>query len=145
MDRLRLAPPHSIPLFLPCCRCGQTEGCWDRIAGKAYCPDCQEMLAIGEGDPLVEPTEKRRCAVCNRVGTVCFHTFPLQVLTPVLIDLCSEHLRGLLGRRLSPFAFLQLQRQLQKFGVKAQNLFLLHDAFYNHQGQALQPAIELDQ
>jgi hypothetical protein len=144
MDRLRLASPQSIPPFLPCCRCGQSEGCWDRIAGKAYCPDCQEMLAVGEGDPLIEPTEKHHCAVCNRVGTICFHTFPLQSRTPVAMDLCPEHLRGLLARCLSPFAYFQLQRQLQRVGVRVQDLFLLHDAFYTSQGHALQPAIELD-
>ena len=144
MDRLRLAPAHSIPPLRPCCRCGNAEGCWDRIAGKAYCPDCQEMLVVGEADPLVEPTERRRCAVCNCVGTVCFHTFPLQAPTPVAMDLCPEHLRGLLGRCLSAFAFCQLQRQLERVGVPVQDLFLLHEAFYTSQGQALQPAIELD-
>lgn len=143
MERVRIAPVSSVSLTAPCCRCGQTEGCWDRIAGKAYCPDCQELLAVGEGEPLYEPTERRHCAVCNRLGTVCFHTFPLQVRTPVAIDLCAEHLRCLIGRRLSTYAFLQLRRQLQSLGLRTQDLFLLHDAFYDPQGQALQPAIDV--
>src|SRR5262249_25185570 len=100
MDRVRIAPASSIPLTAPCCRGVQSEGCWDRTAGKAYCPDCQELLAVGEGEPLYEPTEQHHCAVCNRLGTVCFHTFPLQIRTPVAIDVCAEHLRCLIGRRL---------------------------------------------
>lgn len=62
---------------------------------------------------------------------------------PVAIDLCAEHLRCLLGRRLSTYAFLQLRRQLQALGLRSQDLFLLHDGFYDGQGQALQPAIDL--
>jgi hypothetical protein len=143
MDSLRVLTPHSIAVNLPCCRCGRGERCWDRIADKAYCPNCQEMLALGEGPPLVERTEKHRCAVCNKVGTVCFHTFPLQASRAVAIDLCPEHLRGLIGRRLGPYAFNQLRRQLRQAGVGVDELFLLHGAFYDSHGRALHPAVDL--
>jgi hypothetical protein len=67
----------------------------------------------------------------------------LQASTPVEIDLCPEHLRGLLGRRLSAPAFGQLRRRLQQLGLDVERIFLLHDAFYDPQGKALQPAFEL--
>jgi hypothetical protein len=143
MDSLRIVPRDSIALNLPCCRCRRGERCWDRIAGRAYCPNCQEMLAVGEGPPLIEHTEKHRCAVCNRVGTVCFHSFPYQAVRAVAIDLCPEHLRCLIGRRLGPYAFNQLRRQLHRAGVAVDELFLLHGAFYDNQGKALHPAVEL--
>ena len=143
MESLRVIPAASIPQNLPCCRCGRAERCWDRIAGKAYCPNCQEMLAMGEGPPLRERTEKLRCTVCQKVGTVCFHSFPLHSGTAVAMDLCPEHLRALVGRRLGPYAFNQLRRKLNAAGLGVEHLFLLHGAFYDSQGRALQPAIDL--
>jgi len=78
MESLRLAATEAVPARLPCCRCGRDERAWDRIVGKAYCPNCQELLAIGEGDPLVEKTHDNRCAICARLGTVmlCSQTLP---------------------------------------------------------------------
>ena len=143
MGSLRLAPRQWELATLPCCRCAGGEGCWDRIAGKAYCPGCQEALVLGLADPLVEPTERNPCAACGRIGTVCFLSFPLQAAMPVEIDLCPEHLRGLLGRRLGPPAFGRLRLRLQQLGLNVEHIFLLHDAFYDPQGHALQPAIEL--
>ncbi|HEV3205191.1 MAG TPA: hypothetical protein VGY77_12440 [Gemmataceae bacterium] len=140
MNPLRIVPADAIPLALPCSRCERIEGCWDRIAGKAYCPHCQEMLVMGEGEPLIEQTEENRCAVCSRLGTVCFHSFPLQAVRPVAIDLCPAHLRHLLGRCLGSYAYHQLRRQLNLIGIPSENLFLLHSAFYDDQGHALQPA-----
>ena len=32
---------------------------------------------MGEGDPLVERTDNKRCAVCHHLGTVRYVTFPL--------------------------------------------------------------------
>jgi hypothetical protein len=98
---------------------------------------------MGESTPLVERTAKNRCAVCGKVGTVTFHTFPLQGTAPVAIELCPEHLRSLIGRCLGPYAFNQLRRQLQGLGLGAEDLFLLHGAFYDGQGRALQPALDL--
>jgi hypothetical protein len=142
MNTLRVVSADSIPQPLACCRCGRGERCWDRIAGKAYCPSCQEMLALGEGPPLIEKAEKKRCVICNKLGTVSFHSFPLQTQTAVVIDLCSEHLRALIARRLGPYAFNQLRRQLRQVGLGVEHLFLLHGAFYDAQGRALQPASE---
>ena len=140
MDSLRITPADSVPSCVACCRCALNERRWDRIAGKAYCPNCQELLAQGQIDALVEPIERNRCAVCQKVGTVCFHTFPLQSSTAVAIDLCPGHLRDLLGRCLDARAFNQLQRQLDSVGLAVGDLFLLHGAFYDPHGRALQPA-----
>jgi hypothetical protein len=97
---------------------------------------------MGLAEPLIEPTEKKTCAACGRRGTVCFLTFPLQSATPVEMDLCAEHLRALLGRRLGPYAFHQLRRRLQHVGLDVSVIFLLHDAFYDEHGRAIQPATE---
>ena len=48
---------------------------------------------------------------------------------------------GLIGRRLGPFAYHQLRRQLAALGLDADDVFLLHDTFYDVQGRALQPAV----
>jgi hypothetical protein len=98
---------------------------------------------MGLVDPLVERTEKRLCCICSRLGTVRFLTFPLQSSTPVEMDVCPEHVRALLGRRLSMAAFAQLRRGLRMLGLSAEQIFLLHDAFYDQYGRALQPAVEL--
>jgi hypothetical protein len=69
-------------------------------------------------------------------------SFPLQQRDAVAINLCPEHLRGLIGRRLGPYAFHQLRRQLKRVGIGSEHVFLLHRAFYDSQGRALQPALE---
>jgi len=99
---------------------------------------------LGLSAPLAVRTEKNQCAVCSRVGTVRYLTFPLQASTAVEIDLCAEHLRALLGRRLGPYAFHQLRRRLHVLGLGVELIFLLHDAFYDDYGHALQPAAEPD-
>ena len=90
--------------------------------------------------PLVERVGRHACSVCERAGTIRFHTFPLERAAAISIDLCGEHLRGLLGRSLGPFAFHQLCRKLRAAGVSRDEVFLLHDAFYDSDGRALQPA-----
>jgi len=142
MESIRLASPDSIFPKIPCCRCGDESRFWDRIAGKTYCPNCTEELALGEADPIIERTDKRRCTVCHHLGTVRFLTFPLNSRRPVEMDLCSEHLRALVGRRLGPHAFEQLRRQLVSLDLEVADIFLLHEAFYDPQGRAIQPAIE---
>jgi hypothetical protein len=142
MDPVRLVSQDNLLSPTPCCRCSRCDERWDRIAAKVYCPNCQEAVVLGETAPLIERTEKRSCAVCDRSGTVCFRTFPLQSPTPLDIDLCPEHLRALLARRLGPRSFHQLRRQLARLGFTATEIFLLHDAFYDEQGRALQPAFE---
>jgi hypothetical protein len=140
MDSLRLASAESVFPRIACCRCGDANRPWDRIAGKTFCPNCLELLALGESDPLVERSDRRRCAVCHHLGTLRYMTFPLHSRRPVEIDLCAEHLRGLVGRRLGPHAYEQLRRQLDALGLQPGEVFLLHDAFYDHNGRALQPA-----
>jgi hypothetical protein len=99
---------------------------------------------MGLADPLVERTEQQRCGACGSTGTVRFLTFPLQGTIPIEMDLCPEHLRALLGRRLNPVAFGQLRRRLRGLGLTVERIFLLHDAFYDERGRALQPAVEMD-
>jgi hypothetical protein len=142
MDSLRTAPSQVTSTVLSCCRCDSPEQNWDRIAGKAYCPECQEALILGLTAPLTERTEENTCAACGRKGTVRYLTFPLQSSTAIEIDLCPEHLRCLLGRRLGPYAFHQLRRRLHLLGLGVQLIFLLHEAFYDENGRALQPAQE---
>lgn len=142
MDSIRLAPVESVFPKVPCCRCGDSLRWWDRIAGKTYCPNCLECLALGEAEPIIERTDRRRCAVCHHLGTIRYLTFPLHSRRPVEMDLCAEHLRCLVGRRLGPHAFEQLRRQLYALGLEVANIFLLHEAFYDPEGRALQPAHE---
>jgi hypothetical protein len=143
MDSIRLASPDSIFPKISCCRCSDDSRFWDRIAGKTYCPNCLEALALGEGDPLVVRTERKRCAVCHHLGTVKYITFPLHSRTPIEIELCSEHLRALVARRLGPHAFEQLRRQLHSLQLEVAEIFLLHEAFYDEYGRAIQPAVEM--
>jgi hypothetical protein len=143
-DRIRIALLDNASLLLSCCRCEVGERHWDRVAGKAYCPNCQEALVVGESEPLIERTERRQCVVCGRTGTLRYLTFPLNAPAPVEMDICGEHLRGLLGRRLGPFAFHQLRRQLRLLHLQTEDIFLLHGAFYDGEGRALRPAVEIE-
>ena len=142
MESLRLAPADSIFPKIPCSRCADQSRWWDRIAGKTYCPNCMEALAMGEGPPMIERTDRRRCAVCHHLGTVRYVTFPLHSRRPIEMELCSEHVRALVARRLGPHAYEQLRRQLHALGMEVADVFLLHDAFYDDHGRALQPAAE---
>jgi hypothetical protein len=126
-----------------CGRCKATGCPWDHIAGEPICPDCQESLAQGEGEPLIVRTEKNRCAVCDQQGTIHYLTYPLHAADPVEMDLCPRHFHSLLSRRLDRHAYHQLGRQLQALGLMARQVFLLHEAFYDEQGQPLQPIPEL--
>jgi hypothetical protein len=143
MTRVRRATVERETILMPCCRCGREGGRWDRIAAKAYCPHCQEALALGEAEPLVEKTRQLHCAVCDHVGAVTFLTFPLHSIEAVELDLCPEHLRGLIGRHLGPFAYHQIRRQLDALEVMVDEIFLLHEAFYDIYGRALHPLTDL--
>lgn len=142
MTGLRFLTAERVQLQVPCCRCKAPGLGWDRIGGKAYCPDCQESLVCGATRPLIERTEAHPCCVCNREGSLCYLTFPLQSTTPVEIHLCGRHLRDLLARRLAPDAFGRLREQLDELRLEVGSIFLLHDAFYDADGRALQPATE---
>jgi hypothetical protein len=145
MDYLKLIPADPSTPSPPCCRCGIVGEYWDKLAGRPFCPDCQEALARGDGPPLIERTEKRPCCVCDRPGTVRYLTQPLNTTVLLEMDLCPEHFRALLARCLGPFAFHQLSRQLRALKLTAEQVFLLHDAFYDRQGRALQPVCDEDE
>jgi hypothetical protein len=117
---------------------------WDRIGGKALCPGCQESIVQGDGEPFVSPTFRRPCSACRTIGSVTVQTFPHEATSPLEMDLCPVHLRGLLSRKLSPSAFVQLRQHLSHLGFKIQDVFLLHDAFYDVNGRALKPAADPD-
>lgn len=142
MDDLRIVAGERVPLEVPCCRCQATGHGWDRVMGKPLCPDCEENLIVGEGEPLVERVEKNRCAVCGCVGTLRYTTLPLNARNWVELDLCARHFRDLLARNLEPRSFLQLRRKLGCVGFNAGQIFLLHEAFYDEDGRSLQPAVE---
>jgi hypothetical protein len=142
MSGVRRAPAESVPIVSECCRCGRAGRRWDRIAGRAYCPNCEEALAQGEGQPLRARLILAPCSVCHGERTVIFHTFPPEGAAPVEMDLCPEHLRGLLSRRLGAHAFHQLQRQLRLLDVAASDIFLLHEEFYDPHGRARHPIYE---
>jgi hypothetical protein len=121
-------------------------GCpWDRVADKPICPDCQERLALGQAEPLIERAERATCSLCGRAGTLRFLTFPLVPTDPVEMDLCGGHFRALLGRQLSPNAFRELRRQLRGAAMLPEQIFLLHEAFYDSEGRALQPAVPVEE
>jgi len=142
MEGLRLVAADPSDNKVACTRC-QATGCpWDRIAGKPICPDCQEQIVLGEGPPLLEWVEKQTCAICQHAGTLRYLTYPLRGARPVEVDLCSTHFQALIGRRLDRYALKQLGKQLQAHGIQIQQLFLLHEAFYDDKGRALQPVPE---
>jgi hypothetical protein len=60
------------------------------------------------------------------------------------MQLCGPHMRCLLARDLPAPAFHRLRRRLAALRIDVQSVFLLHDAFYDARGRALQPAPELD-
>jgi hypothetical protein len=86
-------------------------------------------------------TEPRPCSACGVSGTLPFITVPLHARA-VAIDLCPAHLLGLLGRRLDRSAYLELSRLLHAVGLETGRVFLLHEAFYDRKGKALQPVPE---
>ena len=100
------------------------------------------MLASGEGDALVEKLRPFICAICQKVGTVRYLTFPLHAREPMEIDLCSQHFHAFMGRRLDRAAFRILSKRLQSLGLSARQVFLLHEAFYDERGHAIQPVQE---
>jgi hypothetical protein len=139
MKGVRRVQGGGQPPQLPCQRCRATGCPWDQIAGQSICPDCQELLVLGEGEPLIERLVSHRCAICRATGTVPYVTWPLHKREALAIDLCPAHFRALLGRRLHHIGFRALARQLQGVGTTVQQIFLLHEAFYDEDGRPLQP------
>jgi hypothetical protein len=142
MNSMRMANPGSYALWRPCCRCGDMALGWDCIADKSYCPACEEAIVQGEAEPLIETTFRRPCSACYTIGAVTVQIFPLKASQPLELDLCPEHLRRLLGRKLGEAAFAQLRRGLAGLGLDVHDIFLLHEAFYDARGIALQPTAD---
>jgi hypothetical protein len=142
MEGLRFMKAPLQAQIAACGRC-QATGCpWDRIGELPICPDCQELLALGEGEPLVERVVPLRCLVCHHMGTVRYLTFPLHGRDPLAIDLCSTHFHDFMGRKLDRYAYRTLNRGLSGLGLSAKQIFLLHEAFYDERGHPLQPVPE---
>jgi hypothetical protein len=143
MERLRVLAGTKMPGMAECSRCATGHRHWDRVGGKPICPNCQEAMIQGEAAPLIERAEPRRCVVCGKIGTIRFLTYPINAAQPIELDICGEHLQALVGRRLGPFAYHQLRRQLRNVQLHPEDVFLLHSAFYNLEGKALRPAVEV--
>jgi hypothetical protein len=142
MEAVRLLEGEKLGPLAACSRC-QAVGCpWDRIAGRALCPDCQNLLVRGEAPALIESPRRAPCAVCRKPLTLPYVTFPLHTIVPLELDLCAEHIQALIARRLDAGALTTLARLLQTLGVTVQQVFLLHEAFYDAQGRPLQPVRE---
>ncbi len=139
MDALRFVPRDQVDPSEPCSRCGASGCRWDRLGERPCCPDCQERLAQGVADPFVALTHKRPCAVCGRNASLGLLTFPLGSKSAVEMDLCPNHFRALLGRSLDPRGYRALRRRLEALRLTPRNVFLLHEAFYDDLGRALQP------
>ena len=90
----------------------------------------------------MERIEQNRCAICSTLGTLPYVTFSQHAKRPIEMDLCGEHLRNLVARHLGPHAFSELRKQLSVLGLDVVDIFLLHDAFYDANGRALQPVRE---
>ena len=142
MSAMRMVRDASVMPRSPCSRCGAIGCHWDHLVGRPLCPDCQEALLRGNAEALVLRRERRGCAVCEQIGTVRYLTFPLHEPEPIEIDLCPAHLRDLMGRRLSRRAFRRLRRQLNLLGLAVEQIFLLHESFYDESGTALRPMTE---
>lgn len=136
---MRLIPRDRVDPHQPCSRCAAEGSRWDRLVCRPFCPECQEDLAHGRGVPFVQRTVKRPCAACARVGSLPIITFPLGSPNAIEFDLCAEHFRAILGRSLDPLAYRTLRRRLHDRHLTPRNVFLLHEAFYDDLGKALQP------
>jgi hypothetical protein len=143
MESVRLVSGSGYSPLAPCGRCGAVGCPWDRIGSQVVCPDCQEHLVLGEGEPLAVKTAAHKlCAVCGLPGTVLYVTFPLHGRDPLEIDLCPKHFHAFVERRLDRYAYRVLSRHLTRLGLSARQIFLLHEAFYDERGRPLQPVGE---
>lgn len=142
MNGLRKVSGAGLSPLAPCVRCLSTGCPWDRIGATPVCPDCQEKLAEGEGEPLVERLIHQTCAVCGNLGTVPYLTYPLHVREPLALDLCPQHFHQFMARRLDRSAYRSLVKSLHASGLSVKQIFLLHEAFYDERGHPIQPVRE---
>ncbi len=135
--------PSNVSIVLrtrvtPCERCENETNLWDRLAGHVLCPECIEQMMIGIAPPIREPVTDVRCAICAALG-VTFETNLHRSRIAVHVPLCGDHLRDLAARRLDPPSFSVLYARLKNLSINRQKIFLLHDAFYDERGKALNP------
>lgn len=128
----------------PCCRCGANNNVWDKVGPHPICYECQEKLAANACEVWRFATRHGRCAVCDEAQVVPFASLPVHAGKALEIELCGQHLRDVLGRRLSKRAFRVLRAVLEDAGISTGEIFLLHGAFYNERGNALQPVEEAE-
>ena len=139
VDSVRLVKSPASLLQLPCQRCG-AEGCaWDRLAGMPLCFECQEELIVGASTPLKVKADHNLCTLCRHRNVIAYLTLPLYEPECLEMDLCVRHLTALLGRRLTGRAYRKLRARLNRLGYAVEQFFLLHEAFYDEEGLALQP------
>ena len=119
---------------------------------------CGDVAEVKSGPGFYKARNSELRAVMRRNGDLAHHTSPnVDVAAIQLDDLameCDDSLQYLLAflmlrvcvilRRLNARAFQNLRGQLQDLGLKAEQVFLLHEAFYDRHGRALQPAREVD-
>lgn len=141
---MRLVRPSEADAEEPCSCCRAVGARWDWLGEVLVCGECQERLVSGEGPAVSMRARQAFCAVCGRQGTVPYRTWPLHEAETLEIDLCPHHLRALLGRRLTASAYHLLRRQLNLMGLAAEQLFLLHESFYDEEGGALRPVSDAD-
>ena len=142
MSSIRIIGSMAPSAQRACNRCEATGCHWDCLAGQPICPDCQEGLLRGETASLLLRRQQRFCVVCEQAGTVSYLTYPLHDTQAVEIDLCPLHLRSFMARRLTRRAFRRLRRQLNLLGVAVEQVFLLHESFYDENGTALRPLLD---
>jgi hypothetical protein len=73
------------------------------------------------------------------MGTILFTTPVRNALIELHIRLCGTHLNALMKRDLRPSDFKALQAQFELLGISTDDVFMLHDSFYSHEGLAKQP------
>lgn len=125
------------------CALCKMKGCpWDEIDSVPLCPDCLEGLAAGEIEAVkFSVIRSAHCCICRSLGAVRFVTVPLRTPAHMVTTLgfCPLHLRALVGRSLDHKDFGYLAVLLAAFGLRTYQVFLLHEAFYDQDGRAVDP------
>ena len=118
MESLRLAPADSIFPKIPCSRCADHSRGGTGSSAKPIARTASKRWRGERRSPLWKKPIAGVVAICHHLGTVRYVTFPLHSRRPVEMELCSEHLRALIVRRLGPHGFEQLRRQLHNLGIE---------------------------
>lgn len=140
---IRVYLENQVFAMPPCVNCGDNSCHWDLVGGAPFCPSCLEDVAMGEDcGALTIRSSPAHCVICGQRGTIPFASFPRNWNRPIEFDLCGYHARSVIARALGPQAVGKLRIVLCGMGIDPESIFLLHDAFYDKHGVALQKAIE---